>query len=562
MTHAVSVEQRDDALILTFRNGPTNALTAPLRAELIACIENAGRPPSRILLVGNGSDFSSHVPLEPDRQSPRLAELCSAIERAPLPVIAVLTGQVLGAGAEVALAARGRVGAPDLRLGFPEVTLGLCPQGGTTLRLPRLIGSAAALDLLLAGRPVKADAALTLGLVDQISPTPLATALSLLTLPARRGRVAAVPQAIAASRRAHASALPAVKRLIGCVEAAALLPVEAHLAFEAVAREDLEASPEAAGLCAVARAERRAARQPPAISRRDSSPLSRLVLTGADPALTALARAALARGVTVAWSHPGPAARTASLAALDPATRHRVIDLSPEATDEAWLQIHAPGTAPALPQPEDGIAHVWVGGAEAGLGLALAPTGPVCELALPAEARPESIALAFAGLRHLGWRPLPVGRLPLVGRGMAAAGAAALHRLGQMAVPRGQIMRTLRNFGLVYGGEVDVDSAVQGLSDQEILARWLAALANEGLRLLDQGLAQRPSDIDLLLVRGHGFPPWHGGPMHLAGRRGLMALRRDLRLWAQDDPVWSPPPLLDRLIQKGQQLSAMDEAET
>jgi 3-hydroxyacyl-CoA dehydrogenase len=91
-----------------------------------------------------------------------------------------------------------------------------------------------------------------------------------------------------------------------------------------------------------------------------------------------------------------------------------------------------------------------------------------------------------------------------------------------------------------------------------ILFRWLGALANEGLRLLDQGIARHPSDIDLVLVQGHGFPRWRGGPMHLAERRGLMALRADLRGWADENPLWSPAPLLDRMIRDGQRLSDPD----
>ena len=94
---------------------------------------------------------------------------------------------------------------------------------------------------------------------------------------------------------------------------------------------------------------------------------------------------------------------------------------------------------------------------------------------------------------------------------------------------------------------------------EECLARWIGALANEGVRLLDQGIARRPSDIDHVLVAGHGFPRWQGGPMHQADRRGLMALRADLRRWAEDDPLWAPAPLLDRLIRDGAPIGSLDE---
>jgi 3-hydroxyacyl-CoA dehydrogenase/enoyl-CoA hydratase/3-hydroxybutyryl-CoA epimerase len=85
------------------------------------------------------------------------------------PVVAAIHGACLGGGLELALACSGRVASNDERatqLGQPEVQLGLLPAAGGTQRLPRLIGVAAALDLILTGRPVRPRRALKLGLVD------------------------------------------------------------------------------------------------------------------------------------------------------------------------------------------------------------------------------------------------------------------------------------------------------------------------------------------------------------------------------------------------------------
>jgi 3-hydroxyacyl-CoA dehydrogenase len=63
------------------------------------------------------------------------------------------------------------------------------------------------------------------------------------------------------------------------------------------------------------------------------------------------------------------------------------------------------------------------------------------------------------------------------------------------------------------------------------------------------------------MFAGFGFPRWHCGPMHHAGTRGLMVLRRDLRSYAADDPaLWAPQPLIDRLIAEGRRLSDLDAA--
>ncbi|HZZ84026.1 MAG TPA: fatty acid oxidation complex subunit alpha FadJ [Anaeromyxobacteraceae bacterium] len=97
------------------------------------------------------------------------------LERFRKPVVAAIHGACLGGGLEWALACHWRVASDDRKtqLGLPEVQLGLIPGGGGTQRLPRLVGIAAALDLILTGRPVRARKALALGLVDEVVPAPL-----------------------------------------------------------------------------------------------------------------------------------------------------------------------------------------------------------------------------------------------------------------------------------------------------------------------------------------------------------------------------------------------------
>jgi len=120
----------------------------------------------------------------------RLGRLFRRLELSPKPFVAAINGLALGGGLEVCLACRERVVAndPDLQLGLPEVKLGLLPGAGGTQRLPRLVGAAKGLKMLLSGDPVSPREALALGLVDEIAP-----AESLL--------VAARRRALAISRR-------------------------------------------------------------------------------------------------------------------------------------------------------------------------------------------------------------------------------------------------------------------------------------------------------------------------------------------------------------------------
>jgi enoyl-CoA hydratase/carnithine racemase len=94
----------------------------------------------------------------------------SAVARIPKPVVAAINGYALGGGCELALAADYRIAADNAVLGQPEVLLGIIPGAGGTQRLSRLIGPSKAKDLIFNGRFVKADEALTLGLVDRVVP--------------------------------------------------------------------------------------------------------------------------------------------------------------------------------------------------------------------------------------------------------------------------------------------------------------------------------------------------------------------------------------------------------
>lgn len=552
----VRSERWGRVLVLTLDLAPANALAPAVRAGLPAELQTLSDCDA-VVLTGAGPNFSSALPLEPDMARPRLSELCLAVAEAPVPVVAALQGLVIGPGAELALAAQSRIGTRDTRIAFPEIALGLCPGGGTSLRLTMRVGAAAALRLLLTGRAVQCEEAVQIGLLDQVTDAPhldLVVAYAGTLTRSAPPVVEAPPRqlaAIAAVRRADPTARSSARAVVACVEAACLFPAEAALAFEAVTREDLEAGEDATGLRAAARAERRVARLPPAVARAEPLPLLELALVGADPALLVLAEAAARAGVSVLWSAPDP--ETVSFG-LGPTVRFTA---DSSAVDRAVLQVHAAAPAgPYRPLPA-GAARLVLGGAEGEMGVALAPRLNVCELAVRVEDPPAAVATALAGLRLIGMTPVLVGQRPVVGQRVAKAGRAALHRLAALGVPTERLQAALTAFG---NGEI-TSSPPQATPwpAEVILRRWLAAQANEALRLLDTGIARRPSDIDHLLVAGQGFPRWRGGPMHQADQRGLLVVRHDLRDWAGEDGFWTPAPLLDRLIGDGLRLSDLDD---
>ncbi|SEO15655.1 short chain enoyl-CoA hydratase /3-hydroxyacyl-CoA dehydrogenase [Salinihabitans flavidus] len=93
----------------------------------------------------------------------------------------------------------------------------------------------------------------------------------------------------------------------------------------------------------------------------------------------------------------------------------------------------------------------------------------------------------------------------------------------------------------------------------EIQRRCLCAMVNEGAKILREGVASRPSDIDTVMLHGYGFPRWRGGPMKAADLVGLLQIRSDLRRFAEKDTwLWEPDPLFDELIRKGEDFESLN----
>lgn len=160
---------------------PMNALDVATQDRLKELAEEAtNRPDVRaVVLYGGEKVFAAGADIKEMQamdhaamivRSRALQDSFTAVARIPKPVVAAVTGYALGGGCELALCADYRIAGDNAKLGQPEILLGLIPGAGGTQRLSRLIGPSKAKDLIFTGRMVKADEALTLGLVDRVVP--------------------------------------------------------------------------------------------------------------------------------------------------------------------------------------------------------------------------------------------------------------------------------------------------------------------------------------------------------------------------------------------------------
>lgn len=158
-------------------NAMNKELLTDLEQALIECENNEGI--RSIILIGNekafiaGADIEIWAKADVDtsfktteftmKVQERLADIAK-------PTIAAISGFALGGGLEIALCCDFRVAADNAVLGLPEITLGIIPGGGGTQRLPRLIGLGPATEMLMLGATVKAEKALSIGLVQDVVP--------------------------------------------------------------------------------------------------------------------------------------------------------------------------------------------------------------------------------------------------------------------------------------------------------------------------------------------------------------------------------------------------------
>jgi len=177
----VTLEASDGVGTIRLDRPPMNALDVATQDRLRELAEEATRRDDvrAVILYGGEKVFAAGADIKEMREmdhtamvlrAKALQDAFTAVARIPKPVVAAVTGYALGGGCELALCADFRIAADNARLGQPEILLGLIPGAGGTQRLARLVGPSKAKDLIFTGRHVKAEEALSIGLVDRVVP--------------------------------------------------------------------------------------------------------------------------------------------------------------------------------------------------------------------------------------------------------------------------------------------------------------------------------------------------------------------------------------------------------
>ncbi len=176
-----SIEER--VATLTIDHPPVNALNQPTLLDLNDAIDEVIANPDvkAVVITGAGqlafvagADITEFAKIENADQARTASQSVHAlyrkIERAPKPFIAAINGVALGGGIELAMACHMRIIGDRAKVGQPEINLGIIPGWGGTQRLPRLVGPAKAIELILTGDSITAQEAYRLNLVNKVVP--------------------------------------------------------------------------------------------------------------------------------------------------------------------------------------------------------------------------------------------------------------------------------------------------------------------------------------------------------------------------------------------------------
>ena len=685
ITPSVDLDRRGRIAVLTINNPPVNALSQHVRQGLRDGVTQAiaDAAVGAIVITCAGRTFIAGADItefgKPPRE-PGLHEVLDLIESSPNPVVAAVHGTALGGGLEVTLACHYRVGVRTARFGLPEVKLGLLPGAGGTQRLPRVVGVEKALQMIVSGEPIGADAALNHGLIDAIvdgdlTAAGVAFAEKILSerrplkkirdledaLAAARGK----PEVFADFRKSVARqtrGFRAPESCIKAVEAAVNLPFDAGLKRERELFLELMASPESKAQRYFFFAEREAAKIPDVPPDTPAKEIKTAAVVGAGTmgggiamtfanvgipvTVVEIAREPLERGLAVVRKNYEATASKGRLTAADVDTRMGLIRGTTDFGAIADADIVVEAVFEEMAVKKDVFAKLdKICKADAVLATNTS-TLDVNEIA-GATARPESvIGMHFfspanvmkllevvrgaktskpvvATAMSVGRR---IGKVPvLVGVCYGFVGNRMLHQRGKQAerlilegaLPQ-QVDKVLYDFGFPMGPfamgdlagldvgwrirkgrgeraliadrlcelgrfgqktgagyyryaggdrtpipdpdvekiilEVSREQSVQRrpISDQEILERLLYPMVNEGAKILEEKLAIRASDIDVIWVYGYGWPVYRGGPMFWADQVGLKAIKtRMLEMQHRHGDVWQPAALLSRLADAG-----------
>jgi len=606
MGNACTWTIEDGVGVIAIDSPPVNALSARVRRGLNEGFRAfaADDAVKAVVLICAGRTFCAGADISElgkPMEGPGLLEVFDIVETGSKPVVAAIHGTALGGGYEFALICHYRIAVPSAKVGLPEVNLGLLPGGGGTQRLPRIVGIEAALELLTSGEQVPAARALELGMIDALAEEGrlredaiafakriLAENRPLQRVRDRHDKVEAArghPEIFESFLARHAQAFRGLKapvNIVKAVEAAAeLASFDEGLKRERDLFVEMWQSTEAAARTYYFSAERETAKVPDVPADTPTMPVKIIGVAGAGSS---------GAGIALSLRNAGLPVTLFDVSRLDLKALGRA-DLVIEAVELPSTERHDLfGRLDRICRPDtliassstftnlDELATATSRPARVlGLHFFMAPQNSrLIEVVRGGRTSAETIATVMKFAKTMG-KVAVLSRVSddlIADRVMGALRGPAQDLLIE-GLRRDDVDQAIYDFGLPTGPFQMTDSAGRGLlerdeslvagdvrrqrrlSAEEIVARVLYPVVNEGAKLLEAGVALRASDVDVACVLGYGWPVYTGGPMFWADTLGLPKIVAALEGFeAQHGARFKPAALLKRLAGEGRKFTS------
>ncbi len=549
----VTIRREGDVAVVTIDNPPVNAASSAVRAGIVRAVAETEADPAvrAVVLACAGRTFVAGADISEFGQppvEPSLPDAILAIEGATRPWVAAIHGTALGGGLELALGCHHRIATDGARFGLPEVTLGLIPGAGGTVRLPRLIAPTEALRMVAEGKPIAAVRAAEIGLVDAIAegellPAALQVAAKAADRPLPMALTQRPPAAgidadfeAAAERilaRARGQTAPA--EAVAALRDAVTLPAAEALASERRRFVLLRDGPQSRALRYVFAAER-AAGKLPGLAGLTPLPTATVGVIGGGTMGAGIAAAVLLSGRAVVMIERDAAALERG---LDTVRGHLANSLKRGLIDAAGNAAHLARLSGATDYAALAPADLVIEAVFEDMAVKRAVFGE-----LDRAARPEAILATNTSYLDVNLIAAAVGD---PGRVVGLHFFSPAHVMKLVEVIRSDAVRDdVLATALAFARDLGKIAVPSGVCDGFIGNRIMSAYRREADYMLADGAL--PQEIDAAMT-GFGFPMGVFAMQDLAGLDIAWAMRK--RRAATRDPAERYVAIADRLCELG-----------
>src|SRR5471030_1044937 len=589
---SASYEVRGAIAVITLNNPPVNGLGYETRKAVAEGLERAEDDAAvkAVVITGASKAFSGGADIKEFGSplalaEPNLLSLVARIEGASKPVVAAIHTVCMGGGLELALGCHYRVASPGAAVALPEVKLGILPGAGGTQRLPRVLGLEMALNMIVSGTPVASEKLAKTALFDELFSADADLLTSAIAFAEKIADARPLPKVrdrkvdyanheafLQFSRntvKAMSGPFPAPLECVETVAASVTMKFEDGMKFERERFIHLIQTTESKALRHAFFAERQASKVPDVPADTPVRAIKSAAVIGAGTMGGGIAMNFLNAGIPVVMLETKQEALDKGIATIRKNYDNTM--KKGKLTQEKFDQRMALSKKLKKTGVVSGVCDGFIGN------RMIEQYSRQAGFLLEEGCLPEQVDKAVEKFRF-AMGPFCMGDLAGNDIGWAIRRRRYVEKPDVTYSKTADLLCELGRYGQKTGAgwydykpgdrkayaseqvnamiiqhSADLGVTRRKIGDQEIVERLVYAMVNEAALILEEGIAMRASDIDMVYLTGYGFPLFRGGPMFYADTVGLPNVLTAIEKYARGHhgEAWKPAPLLLKLVAEG-----------